>query len=105
MGELMEEHVALKKKTWGELKGAWVPHDTRDRVVDFVAEWSQKTGDPASRFVGGWDWPKASSTTGRGATARPTSTTASSRDFWLEGVGEGGDRAVLPGASDEGSAV
>jgi len=28
----MEEHVALKK-TWGDLKAEWVPHDTRDLVT------------------------------------------------------------------------
>jgi transposase InsO family protein len=67
------------------LKGAWVPHDTRDRVVDFVAEWSRKTEIPASRFVG-WlgvgrskfhDWRarygKANEHNGQVP-----------RDFWLE---------------------
>jgi len=34
--ELMAEHVALKKKSWGTLTGVWVPHDTRDQIVDFV---------------------------------------------------------------------
>ena len=33
-----------KKRTWGALKGVWVPHDTRDRIVDFVNRWSSKTG-------------------------------------------------------------
>jgi putative transposase len=26
------------------LKGVWVPHDTRDQIVDFVNSWSSKTG-------------------------------------------------------------
>jgi putative transposase len=26
------------------LKGVWVPHDTRDQLVDFVNRWSRKTG-------------------------------------------------------------
>jgi putative transposase len=26
------------------LKGVWVPHDTRDEIVDFVNRWSSKTG-------------------------------------------------------------
>ena len=26
------------------MKGVWVPHDTRDQVVDFVNRWSSKTG-------------------------------------------------------------
>jgi hypothetical protein len=25
------------------LKGSWVPHDTRDEVVDFVNRWTEKT--------------------------------------------------------------
>jgi putative transposase len=34
------------------LNGRWVPHDTRDTVVDFVATWSEKTEISATRFVG-----------------------------------------------------
>jgi transposase InsO family protein len=26
------------------LKGVWVPHDTRDQIVDFINRWSSKTG-------------------------------------------------------------
>jgi transposase len=33
LAELMAEHVALKK-SWGTLTGVWVPHDTRDQIVD-----------------------------------------------------------------------
>jgi len=33
----MEEHVALKK-SWGDLSGVSVPHDTRDAIVDFAEE-------------------------------------------------------------------
>jgi transposase len=43
LAELMAEHVALKKKRWGTLTGVWVPHDTRDQIVDFVRRWSEKT--------------------------------------------------------------
>ena len=25
-----------EKNTWGTLTGVWVPHDTRDHIVDFV---------------------------------------------------------------------
>src|SRR5215217_5733800 len=32
---LMAEHVALKN-AWGTLTGIWVPHDTREQIVDFV---------------------------------------------------------------------
>jgi putative transposase len=33
------------------LTGCWVPHDTRDTVVDFVRTWSDKTDIPACRFL------------------------------------------------------
>src|SRR2546423_9479084 len=51
LAELMAEHVALKKNTWGTLTGVWVPHDTRDQVVDFVRRWSEKTEIGAGRFI------------------------------------------------------
>jgi transposase InsO family protein len=34
------------------LRGQWVPHDTRDVIVDFVTKWSEKTEIPAKRWVG-----------------------------------------------------
>ena len=37
IAELMQEHVQLKKELGGALNGAWVPHDTRGQVVDYVA--------------------------------------------------------------------
>ena len=52
LAELMEEHVALKKDAWGTLNGVWVPHDTRDEIVDFVRRWSEKTEIAAGRFIG-----------------------------------------------------
>jgi transposase InsO family protein len=33
------------------LNGRWVPHDTRDEVVDFVRDWSTKTELATGRFV------------------------------------------------------
>jgi putative transposase len=33
------------------LTGCWVPHDTRDQLVDFVRSWSDKTDIPVARFV------------------------------------------------------
>jgi putative transposase len=44
--------VKSEKRTWGALRGTWVPHDTRDAVVDFVATWSAETALPVRRFVG-----------------------------------------------------
>ncbi len=52
LAELMAEHVALKKKHWGNLTGIWVPHDMRDQIVDFVRCWSEKTEIGVGRFVG-----------------------------------------------------
>src|SRR5215470_8094794 len=40
-----------KKRAWGALKGVWVPHDTRDQVVDFVKRWSGKTGITVLSFL------------------------------------------------------
>lgn len=51
LSELMEEHVALKKKFWGTLRGKWVAHDTRDEVMDFVNHWGDRAEVPATRFI------------------------------------------------------
>ena len=40
-----------KKNAWGTLTGVWVPHDTRDQIVDFVRRWSGKTEIGAGRFM------------------------------------------------------
>jgi hypothetical protein len=34
---------AHEKKLFPELKGCWVPHDTRDRVMDFIEHWASRT--------------------------------------------------------------
>jgi hypothetical protein len=36
----------------GTLNGRWVPHDTRDEVVDYVRRWNARTEIPAKQFVG-----------------------------------------------------
>ena len=69
---------AVKKSQWGTLNGNWVPHDIRDQVVDYVNRWTKRAELPAKRLLGWLDLPRASSTTGRTATGRPTSTTARS---------------------------
>ena len=51
VAELMEEHVKLKKRTWGTLTGTWVPHDTRDDLIDYVRYWSERAEIPNRRFV------------------------------------------------------
>src|SRR5438552_19179496 len=51
----MAEHVALKTRHWGTLTGSWVPHGTRDQIVDLVRRWSEKTEIGAGRFIGWLD--------------------------------------------------
>lgn len=33
------------------MTGSWVPHDTRDTVVDYTRQWSDKTEIPLKRFI------------------------------------------------------
>ena len=33
------------------MTGAWVPHDTRDQVVDYVRYWSDRTEIPTKQLV------------------------------------------------------
>jgi putative transposase len=67
------------------LTGVWVPHDTRDQIVDFVRRWSQKTeistgqfhrwlGITASKF---YDWRERYGQANEHNGWVP-------RDFWLE---------------------
>src|SRR6202007_1839089 len=74
-----------KKKSWGALSKHWVPHDTRDAVVDFVWGWSEKTELPVERFAG-WlgvargklfDWRKRYGKVNEHNALVP-------RDHWLE---------------------
>ena len=52
VAELMgRTYPGLKKRTWGTLTKAWVPHNIRDAIVDYVARWSQRTEIPVQRFV------------------------------------------------------
>jgi putative transposase len=50
IAEVTEAFVTLKN-SWGPLRDRWVPHDTRDAVIDFIATWSQKTELPAGQFT------------------------------------------------------
>ncbi len=50
LSELMEEHIALKK-SWENLRATWVPHDTRDSIVDFVRYWSDLAEIATRRFI------------------------------------------------------
>ena len=48
---LLAAFEAVEKKGLGALNGAWVPHDTRDAIVDYVGRWSERTEIPAKRLV------------------------------------------------------
>lgn len=68
------------------MKGAWVPHDTRDAVMDFVSAWSAKAEIPAARFV---SWLGISSSKFYAWRQRYGMLNEHNgripRDFWLEG--------------------
>ena len=34
------------------MNGAWVPHDTRDQIVDYVNHWTKRAELPARRLLG-----------------------------------------------------
>lgn len=44
-------NMGPKKSARGALSGRWVPHDTRDTVVDFITAWSTKTDIAQDRFI------------------------------------------------------
>lgn len=62
-----------------------MPHDTRDRVVDFVAGWSQKTGIPASRLLGWLGLARSKFHDWKGRYGKVNEHNGPvPRDFWLE---------------------
>jgi hypothetical protein len=40
-----------KRRSWGDLKSQWVPHDTRDQVIDFVRRWSERADIATQKFI------------------------------------------------------
>ena len=84
LAELMEEHVALKK-SWGDLRGQWVPHDTRDQVIDFVRRWNERTAIATQKFVGWLGVAPSKFYNWRARYGRVNEHNGwGSRDFWLE---------------------
>ena len=75
-----------KKSQWGTLKGRWVPHDTRDEVVDYVRHWNERTELSAKQLGGlAGHGRQQVPPVAAAVTARSTSTTAwIPRDWWLE---------------------
>ena len=82
--ELMAEHVTLKN-AWGTLSGVWVPHDTRDQIVDFGRRWSDKTELSAGRFIEWLDITASKSYDWRERYGKLNEHNGwVPRDFWLE---------------------
>jgi putative transposase len=69
----------------GTLTGIWVPHDTRDQVVDFVRSWSEKTEIGAGRFIEWLDITASKFYNWRERYGKVNEHTGwVPRDFWLE---------------------
>ena len=81
----MEEHIQLKKELGRTLTSAWVPHDVRDAIVDYVARWSEPTEIPVKKFVAwlGVAASKFSDWRARYGLANEHSALVP-RDWWLE---------------------
>jgi putative transposase len=41
LSELMDGRIQLRKRARGTLSGCWIPHDTRDGIVDCVRAWAE----------------------------------------------------------------
>jgi transposase InsO family protein/transposase-like protein len=51
IAEIMARAHPFKKRAWGDLKGCWVAHDTRDMIIDFIQRWAPRTELPALRLL------------------------------------------------------
>ena len=73
-----------KKRTWGALNGQWVPHDTRDEVVDFVRVVANSTEVPVTAILGWAELPRGKFYDWRERYGRVNEHNASiPRDHWL----------------------
>src|SRR5690606_21979384 len=74
-----------KTRTWGALTATWVPHDTRDALIDSVIGSSAKTEISVNRFI---DWLKIGSSKFYAWRQRYGKANEHNgwipRDFWLE---------------------
>jgi len=67
------------------LTGSWVPHDTRDAVVDYTRLWSDKTEIPLNRFISWLSVAKSKFYTWIERYGKANEHNAPiPRDFWLE---------------------
>ena len=67
------------------MKGVWVPHDTRDAIVDFTRGWSEKTGIAMKDFIVWLSIGRSKFHTWMDRYGKANEHNASiPRDFWLE---------------------
>jgi transposase InsO family protein len=67
------------------LNGGWVPHDTRDAIVDFTRSWSEKTEIPLKHFISWLSIAKSKFYTWIERYGKANEHNALiPRDFWLE---------------------
>lgn len=50
--------MSLKRRSFSDclgsvgLHGRWIPHETRDQVVDYMEHWTARAEQPAKRLLG-----------------------------------------------------
>lgn len=67
------------------MNGGWVPHDTRDQLVDFVNHWSDRAEIPAKCFIAWLEVAKSTFHTWKERYGRANEHNAKvPRDHWLE---------------------
>lgn len=67
------------------MKGVWVPHDTRDQIVDFVTQWTMRAEITSTRILGWMGLPPGKYHTWKGRYGKATEHNGQvPRDFWLE---------------------
>lgn len=67
------------------MKGVWVPHDTRDQIVDFVAHWIMRSEITSTRILGWMGLPPGKYHNWKGRYGKVMEHNGQvPRDFWLE---------------------
>jgi hypothetical protein len=74
-----------KKRNWGTLKGVWVPHDTRDEIVDYIGYWTDRAELPAKQLLGWLELGTSKFHTRKDRYGKANEHNGKiPRDFWLE---------------------
>lgn len=70
---------------WGTLKGGWVPHDTRDQIVDYIKYWTDRSELPAKRLLAWLDLGVSKYHTWKSRYGKQNEHNGQiPRDYWLE---------------------